>query len=105
LAAEAARSLGCGEAGLEAAETVIRAGMLQLGGGILEKLLAADNGYRGPRVLCGQGHEAEFVSYRDKVFDTVLGRVTLTRAWYHCAAPGTPSSAWPGRRCPRGCGR
>ena len=88
MAAEAARSLGCGEAGLEAAETVIRAGMLQLGGGILEKLLAADNGYRGPRVLCGQGHEAEFVSYRDKVFDTVLGQVTLTRAWYHCAACG-----------------
>ena len=37
---------------------------------------------------CGQGHEAEFVSYRDKVIDTVLGPVTLTRAWYHCAACG-----------------
>ena len=37
---------------------------------------------------CGQGHEAEFVSYRDKVLDTVLGPVTLTRAWYHCAACG-----------------
>ena len=35
---------------------------------------------------CGQGHEAEFVSYRDKTFDTVLGPVTLRRAWYHCAA-------------------
>ena len=31
LAAEAARSLGCGDAGMEAAETVIRAGMLKLG--------------------------------------------------------------------------
>ena len=31
LAAEAARSLGCGGAGLEAAEAVIRAGMLQAG--------------------------------------------------------------------------
>ena len=55
---------------------------------MLEKLLAADPGYRGPRVPCGQGHEAEFVSYRDKVIDTVLGPVTLTRAWYHCAACG-----------------
>jgi len=85
LAAEAARSLG-GGAGLEAAETVIRAGMLHLGGGILGRLLAADPGFRGTRVPCGQGHEAEFVAYRDKVIDTVLGPVTLTRAWYHCAA-------------------
>ena len=85
LAAEAARSLGCG-AGLEAAETVIRAGMLHLGGGILGRLLAADPGFRGTRVRCGSGHDAEFIAYRDKVIDTVLGPVTLTRAWYHCAA-------------------
>ena len=70
---------------MEAAEAVIRAGMLQAGCGMLGRLLAADPGYRGPRVPCGQGHEAEFVSYRDKVIDTVLGPVTLTRAWYHCA--------------------
>jgi hypothetical protein len=85
LAAEAARSLGCGDAGLEAAETVIRAGMLQAGCGMLEKLLAVGAGYRGPRVLCGQGPEAEFVSYQDKVIDTVLGPVTLSRAWYQRA--------------------
>jgi hypothetical protein len=39
-------------------------------------------------VPCGQGHQAEFISYRDKVIDTVLGPVTLTRAWYHCGACG-----------------
>jgi hypothetical protein len=60
--------------------------MLKLGAGVLGKLLAADPGYRGPRVDCGAGHQAEFVSYRDKVIDTVLGPATLTRAWYHCAA-------------------
>ena len=65
---------------------MIRAGMLKLGGGVLGQLLAADPGYRGPRVPCGQGHEAGFVSYRDKVIDTVLGPVRLTRGWYHCAA-------------------
>jgi hypothetical protein len=59
--------------------------MLKLGGGMLGQLLAADPGYRGPRVDCGQGHDAEFVAYRDKVIDTVLGPVSLTRAWYHCA--------------------
>ncbi len=67
---------------------MIRAGILKLGGGVLGQLLAADPGYRGPRVPCGQGHEAEFAAYRDKVIDTVLGPVTLTRAWYHCAACG-----------------
>jgi hypothetical protein len=62
--------------------------MLKLGGGMLGRLLAADPGHRGPRVPCGQGHEAEFVACRDKVIDTVLGPVTLTRAWYHCVACG-----------------
>jgi hypothetical protein len=62
--------------------------MLQAGCGVLGQLLAADPGYRGPRVHCGQGHQAEFVSYRDKFIDTVLGPVTFTRAWYHCLACG-----------------
>jgi hypothetical protein len=60
--------------------------MLQAGCGMLGQLLAADPGCRGPRVPCGQGHEAEFVSCRDKTSGTVLGPVTLNRAWYHCAA-------------------
>ena len=73
---------------MEAAEAVIRAGLLRLGGSVLEQLLAADPGHRGPRVPCGRGHEAVFVSYRDKVIDTVLGPVTVARAWYHCAECG-----------------
>jgi hypothetical protein len=64
---------------------VLRGGLLQLGGSMLGQLLSADPGRRGPRVPCGQGHEAEFTGYRDKTFDTVLGPVTLRRAWYHCA--------------------
>jgi hypothetical protein len=69
-----------------AAEAVIRAGLLRLGGSMLEQVLAADPGHRGPRVPCGQGHEAEFIAYRDKVIDTVLGPVAISRAWSHCAA-------------------
>ena len=77
---------------------MIRAGMLQAGCGMLGQLLAADPGYRGPRVPCGQGHEAEFVCYRDKAFDTVLGPVTLTapgitaRPASTASRRGTPSS-------------
>lgn len=62
--------------------------MLQLGAELLEKLLGADTGYRGPRVDCGRGHHAEFVAYRGKRLDTVLGRITLRRAYYHCRACG-----------------
>jgi hypothetical protein len=69
-------------------ELAIRTAMVKLGAGLLEQLLAADAGYCGPRADCGAGHEAEFVSYREKIIDTVLGPVRLRRAWYHCAACG-----------------
>jgi hypothetical protein len=59
-----------------------------LGRAVLEPLLAADAGYRGPRAGCAAGHQAGFESYREKTIDTVLGPVTLRRAWYHCSACG-----------------
>jgi hypothetical protein len=71
---------------MQAAEQVLRAGLLKVGAGVLGQLLAADPGYRGPRVPCGNGHEAGFTAYRAKVIGTVPGPVTLTRAWYHRAA-------------------
>jgi hypothetical protein len=55
---------------------------------MLGDVLSADRGHRGPRVPCGQGHDAVFAGYRDKVTDTALGPVALTRAWYHCQACG-----------------
>jgi hypothetical protein len=70
------------------AELAIRTAMTRLGAGILGDLLGLDTGYRGPRVECGAGHEAEFASYREKTIGTVLGEVTVRRAWYHCAACG-----------------
>ena len=63
--------------------------MTRLGAGLLEDLLALDAGYGGPAVDCGAGHQARFVSYRDKVIDTVLGPVTVRRAYYRCGqCPG-----------------
>jgi hypothetical protein len=70
------------------AERAVRAAVTELGRSVLEPLLAADGGYRGPRVLCGAGHQARFVSYRARAIDTVLGPVTLRRAWYHCTVCG-----------------
>jgi hypothetical protein len=71
---------------------VIRAGLIRLGASVLEDLLAADPGYAGPRLDCGCGHRAELAGYRDKTVDTVLGRVALRRAWYHCPACGHGSA-------------
>src|SRR5271165_6274758 len=87
LAAAVAGSLAAG-AGLEAVELAIRTAVTRLGGGMLERLLAADSGYRAPGTDCGTGHQAEFVSYRDKTVGTVLGTVTVSRAWYHCGQCG-----------------
>lgn len=85
LAALAARSLGAGEgSGLAVLEEAIRAGMIALGASLLEGLLGADTGHRGPRIDCGSGHQAEFVSYRAKTIDTALGPIRLQRAYYHC---------------------
>jgi hypothetical protein len=85
LAAQTARALRTRGEGLEAAELAIRTAMLHLGSELLEQLLSVDAGHRGPRIDCGNGHQAEFVSYRAKQLDTVLGRITLRRAYYRCA--------------------
>jgi hypothetical protein len=69
-------------------ETAVRAAMTALGAQLLEQLLAGDAGHRGPRVDCGAGHEAGFVGYRAKRLDTVLGQITLHRAYYHCPECG-----------------
>jgi hypothetical protein len=69
-------------------ELAVRAAMDHVGAQLLERVLSLDNGYRGPRADCGAGHQARFVSYRTKGFDTVLGPISVTRAYYHCADCG-----------------
>jgi hypothetical protein len=59
--------------------------MTKLGASLLEQLLGGDNGYQGPAVDCGAGHQAGFVSNRYKTFHSVLGPLELARAYYHCS--------------------
>jgi hypothetical protein len=40
-------------------------------------------GYQGTTIPCGQGHQYEFVEYRDKEVLTALGPVTVKRAYYY----------------------
>ena len=63
----------------------IRSAMHDAGGILLEKLLDADRGYRGPCIPCGRGHRADFIDYRSKSVLTVLSRIQVRRAYYHCA--------------------
>jgi Uncharacterised protein family (UPF0236) len=62
----------------------IRSAMHDAGGVLLEKLLNSDRGYRGPSVSCRGGHAASFVDYRNKDVLTVLSRIQVSRAYYHC---------------------
>jgi len=51
---------------------------------VLENLINADGGgYRGVAIACEKGNTAVFVDYREKKLLTVLGEVTVKRAYYH----------------------
>ena len=69
---------------MEATEMAIRSSMHEVGGALLETLLDVDDGHRGPRVPCGKGHQADFIDYRSKQVQTVLSRIRVRRAYYHC---------------------
>jgi hypothetical protein len=73
-----------GHLDLESLEIHIRSSMHSVGSVMLEKLLSADGGdYRGRTQPCEKGHMFEFKEYRDKEVLTVLGPVTVNRAYYY----------------------
>jgi hypothetical protein len=61
----------------------IRSGMHGVGSKLLETLLNADGGYGGSTIACANGNSAVFVDYREKKLLTVVGEVTVRRAYYH----------------------
>jgi hypothetical protein len=74
-----------GQLALGAAEFEVRAAMHKVGSVLLEQLLNADHGgHSGPRTPCGHGHQAEFIDYRTKQVQTILGPVQVRRAYYCC---------------------
>ncbi len=65
----------------------MRAALSAAGAALLQAVLEEqDDGYCGPRTGCGCGGQASYAGSRPKTITTVLGPVTLARAWYHCAA-------------------
>jgi hypothetical protein len=69
-------------------EEAMRAALTSSGAALLQAVLdEQDDGYAGPRAACaGCGGPAGYAGSRPKTVTTVLGVVTLRRAWYHCPA-------------------
>jgi len=79
--------IGEEEPDLEAWEMGLRGRMHRMGAMVLEQVLNAEGGgYQRSRQPCANGHEAVFVERRSKQVLTVLGPVTVERAYYHCSS-------------------
>jgi hypothetical protein len=69
---------------LESFELAIRSSMHGIGRSMLEMFVNADGGgYRGRAIPCEKDHQHEFIEFRDKKLLTVLGPVTVKRAYYY----------------------
>jgi hypothetical protein len=77
------------EVDLANAERRVREGVLALGARLLEAGLAArGTGKAGPRLRCACGGTAAFEGYRPKTVQTLVGWLTVRRAYYHCPGCG-----------------
>jgi hypothetical protein len=75
--------------GLEEAEGTVRDGMLAVGARLLAAGVAArGTGKTGARRACPCGAEATFEGYRAKAVQTVVGWITIRRAYYACPTCG-----------------
>ncbi len=81
--------IGAERLDLERAEQTVRDGVLAIGARLLEAGLAArGTGKQGPRRPCPCGGSAACEGYRPKGVQTLVGWITLRRAYYACPACG-----------------
>lgn len=74
-------------------EAALRHRVLELAARAIEQRLNADRSdYAGPIRPCACGQRARYAGRRSKRFTTVLGDLTLERAYYHCAGCGQGTS-------------
>lgn len=70
-------------------ETALRQRVLLPAGSFLQGRLNQDvSDYAGPHLPCACGARARYAGRRKKCFRSVLGELTLERAYYHCPACG-----------------
>lgn len=74
---------------LATAESLTRERLRAIGAQVLEASLAArGSGKAGPRLPCACGGAAICEGYRPKAVQTLVGWITIRRAYYHCPACG-----------------
>jgi hypothetical protein len=74
---------------LETAEATVRDGMLAIGARLLSAAVATQGtGKTGAQRRCACGGQAVFEGYRVKQVQTVVGWITMRRAYYTCPACG-----------------
>lgn len=72
---------------MEAIEPAARRTALRVAARAVEQRLNADpSDHAGPSASCACGQPARYAGRHDKTFESVLGPLTLSRAYYHCAA-------------------
>lgn len=70
-------------------ETCVQAIIKSIGAGLLQRVVErGPNGYRGSAMRCRCGGSMRFVGHRRRSVHTLLGWITIRRAYYHCAACG-----------------
>jgi len=73
----------------EAIETAARRKALGVAAHAVERRINADTSdHTGAMVPCECGQPARYAGRHDKTFESVLGSLKLSRAYYHCAACG-----------------
>ncbi len=73
-----------GRIDFESLEMCIRASMHGVGSILLKELVNADDGgYQGRTILCEPGYVYKFMGYREKEVRTVLGTISIKRAYYY----------------------
>jgi len=69
----------------EAVETAARRKAMRLAAHAVESRLNADRSdHAGPTLPCACGSPARYAGRHEKTFESVLGPLTLSRAYYHC---------------------
>lgn len=74
----------------EAIEVAVRRKAMRLAARAVEQRINADRSdHAGPLLPCACGQSARYVGRRDKTFESVLGGLRLSRAYYYCDACAT----------------
>lgn len=82
---EAELTLAQGDLG--ALEQLVGAILKSLGVGLLQRVVNhGGQGYQGTRLACPCGGVLRFVGYRPRAVHSLVGWITIPRAYYHCSA-------------------